>query len=193
MDVNDYINSLNIISEKINKNIDKKALKDRVGTHYENHRKNIWQKCGGICDKDKKFGLDLVIYDRNGLLIAIEEVKGHYLDSCFLSRFLVSIGKLINTYIKNNIIEKCPVIILHSFTRYNLYENSLEDMLDIFDEKIVSVIKNKLIYSYLCDNDRIKKNKWFSSLNGKNINPYSLASKILINKDLKIINDICKS
>ena len=66
-------------------------------------------------------------------------------------------------------------------------------MLDIFDEKIVSVIKNKLIYSYLCDNDRIKKNKWFSSLNGKNINPYSLASKILINKDLKIINDICKS
>ena len=30
-------------------------------------------------------------------------------------------------------------------------------------------------------------------LNGKNINPYSLASKILINKDLKIINDICKS
>ena len=83
----------------LNKN---KALKDCVGKAYENHRKRVWEYFGFKVSKDKydaHFDVDWSI-TYNGVLIALEEDKGHYVDSCFLERALTGFCKTVNTYKK---------------------------------------------------------------------------------------------
>ena len=79
-----------------------KALKDVIGIAYEKHRERIWKYFGFEVSKEKNdamFDIDWCIKYK-GELIAFEEDKGHYIDSCFLERALCGFSKTVNIYIK---------------------------------------------------------------------------------------------
>ena len=116
-----YISSLKEAQKQINNCT--KSLKDVIGGAYEQHRKRIWEQFGFEVSKDKHdamWKVDWTIMYK-GKLIAFEEDKGHYLDSCFLERALSGFSKTIDRYQRKN--KTVPVLIIHSFTRYKLYEN----------------------------------------------------------------------
>lgn len=120
---------------------------------------SIW---GFTVDKQKNealFNIDWSIYYQ-GKLIAFEGDKGHYLDICFLDRALVSYAKTINSYINNK--KECSKFIIHRFTRYSKYYEKLEQFYDIINPKIMSIIKNNLVYTTLTSGDRLNKKKWFT-------------------------------
>ena len=100
-----------------------KALKDVVGKGYELHRKSVWEYFGCDVSKEKYgalFDVDWSI-THGGKLIAFEEDKGHYLDSCFMERALTGYCKTANAYIKRN--EPVPLFIIHSFTKYKKFND----------------------------------------------------------------------
>lgn len=138
-----------------------KALKDIVGKAYETHRKRIWEYHGFKVSKDKHnalFDVDWSI-SYNDQLIAMEEDKGHYLDSCFLERALTGFAKTVNFYQKNGII--VPILIIHSFTKYNkFHEKKMED-LDTRKTQIADELTNKIVYTTMTECDRLPKKKWF--------------------------------
>ena len=107
-----------------------KALKDIVGEEFETHRKRIWEYFGFSVTKDKHnacFSVDWTIKNKKGEIVAFEEDKGHYLDSCFMERALTGFAKTINSYVKND--TKIPHLLIHSFTKYSKFEEKkLEDI-----------------------------------------------------------------
>ena len=140
-----------------------KALKDIVGDVYQNHRKRLWKHFGFDVSKDKHgamFDVDWSITWK-GQLIAFEEDKGHYMDSCFMERAISGFCKTINAYQKIN--KPIPLLILHSFTRYNKFVEKLQEDLETRKPEIADVINNKLVYTTLVNRDRMKKEHWFST------------------------------
>lgn len=139
-----------------------KALKDIIGLAYERHRERIWKYFGFKVSKEKNgalFDIDWCItYEEQ--LIAFEEDKGHYMDSCFLERALSGFSKTVNSYIKKN--KNIPLLILHSFTKYNKYIEKLEEDMDTRKAEISDKLQTKLIYTTLVECDRLPKKKWFS-------------------------------
>ena len=140
-----------------------KALKDIVGKVFENHRERVWRHFGFDVSKDKHgalFDVDWSI-TWQGELVAFEEDKGHYMDSCFMERAITGFCKTINAYQK--IGKPIPVLILHSFTKYNKFIEKLEEDLDTRKTEIRDEMKKKLVYTTLVDCDRLPKDKWFST------------------------------
>lgn len=165
-----------------------KALKDVVGTEFELHRKRLWEHFGFRVSKEKYgalFDVDWSI-TYNGVLIAFEEDKGHYLDSCFMERALTGFSKTVNAYIKKN--EPIPLLILHSFTKYKKFNEKLEEDMDTRKTEIRDEIQKKLLYTTLVECDRLPKKKWFS----KDLyDSYSVnASEELILKDIEFIQSL---
>lgn len=162
-----------------------KALKDIIGKAYETHRKRLWNYFGFNVSKDKHgalFGVDWSI-SYKGKLIAFEEVKGHYLDSCFFERVLSGFCKTIYAYQQKG--KPVPLLIIHSFTKYKNFNQKLKEDLDTRKKSIVDEIKKKLVYSTLLEVDRLPKKRWFS----KNLyDCYSMnTTDELIFKDIKFI------
>jgi len=164
-----------------------KALKDVVGKAFELHRKRLWEHFGFRVSKEThgaRFDVDWSITYK-GKLIALEEDKGHYLDSCFMERALTGFSKTVNAYIKKN--EPLPLLILHSFTKYKKFNEKLVEDMDTRKTEIRDEIQKKLFYTTLTECDRIKK-KWFS----KDLyDCYSVnASEELILKDIEFIKSL---
>jgi hypothetical protein len=165
-----------------------KALKDVVGRAFELHRKRLWEHFGFCVSKEKygtQFDVDWSITYK-GVLIAFEEDKGHYLDSCFMERALTGFSKTVNAYIKKN--EPIPLLILHSFTKYKKFNEKLEEDMDTRKTEIRDEIQKKLLYTTLVECDRLPKKKWFS----KDLyDSYSVnASEELILKDIEFIQSL---
>ena len=186
-----YKQSLNLAGEHINIHKQSKRLADVVGKEYEEHRKRVWTHLGFTVDKKRNgaaFDVDWSIYD-NGILVAIEEDKGHYVDSCFLERCIHSLIKTIHTMEHL----ESPLLILNSFTKYNLYEKKLVESLDAYKEPLVETFKDKFVYSYLNEFDRIKKTSWFKSANDNTDNPYKVyQNDTLIIKDIQLMLSLKK-
>ena len=165
-----------------------KALKDVVGSAFELHRKRLWEHFGFVVSKDKheaQFDVDWIITYK-GVLIAFEEDKGHYLDSCFMERTLSGFSKTVNAYIKKN--KPIPILILHSFTKYKKFNEKLEEDMDTRKTEIRDEIQKKLLYTTLVECDRLPKNKWFSK---KLYDCYSAnANEELILKDIEFIQSL---
>jgi hypothetical protein len=165
-----------------------KALKDIVGLAYENHRKRIWNHFGFDVSKDKHdalFDVDWSI-TYQGKLVALEEDKGHYLDSCFMERALTGFCKTVNAYQKKE--KNIPVLIIHSFTRYTKFNEKLLEDMETRKPEISNEIQNKLIYTTLVNCDRLPKKKWFST---DAYNCYSAnADDDLILKDIEFIHSL---
>lgn len=181
-----YKQSLKQAGENINKIKQNKALKDVVGKEYEEHRKRVWENLGFTVDKKRNgaaFDVDWSVY-KDGVLVAIEEDKGHYVDSCFLERCLISFAKSVNNY-KN---EKVPKLILSSFTQYNLFNEKLVEVLDIVKEEIGETLKKQTHYKYLNHNDRFNKKQWFKQDSSNIDNPYELyQNDELIKEDIRFM------
>ena len=90
----------------------------------------------------------------------VTEIKGHYLDSCFLERALVGIVKTINILIKNN--KEIPTFEIHSFTTYKLFNKKILDFKEIINDKFSCILDDKLMYTTICSQDRLKKQLWFN-------------------------------
>jgi len=165
-----------------------KALKDIIGLAFEKHRKRVWNYFGFDVSKERHeamFDVDWSITYK-GDLIAFEEDKGHYVDSCFMERALTGFCKTVNTYQKNN--KPIPVLILHSFTRYKKFSEKLKEDLDTRKVEIRDEIQKKLVYTTLVECDRLSKKRWFS----KDLyDCYSLnANDDLMIKDIEFIQSL---
>jgi hypothetical protein len=164
-----------------------KALKDVVGKAFETHRKRVWEYFGFQLSKEKHnalFDVDWAI-SFNGTLVALEEDKGHYLDSCFLERAITGFAKTVNCYQKSGTI--VPILIIHSFTRYNKFDEKKMEDLDTRKSAIADELSNKLSYSYMTMCDRLPKRKWFG--NCENCY-YDNAVDELIIKDIEFIQSL---
>jgi hypothetical protein len=165
-----------------------KALKDIIGLAFESHRKRIWEYFGFEVSKDRHFAMFDVDWSitYNGTLVAFEESKGHYVDSCFMERALTGFCKTVNTYQKLD--RQVPVLILHSFTRYNKFNEKLVEDMDTRKEFIRDEILKKMVYTTLVDCDRLSKKRWFSK---DNFECYSSnASDDLIIRDIGFIRSL---
>jgi hypothetical protein len=165
-----------------------KALKDVIGAAFENHRKRIWTYFGFEVSKEKHgalFNVDWSI-TYNSRLIALEEDKGHYIDSCFMERAISGFCKTVNEYQKKRI--QVPILIIHSFTRYKKFSEKLEEDMDTRKPEIIEELQKKLVYTTLVDCDRLAKNKWFSS---ELYDCYSLnVNEEFIIKDIEFIRSL---
>ena len=183
-----YKMSLTRAGDEINTKKQTKALKDVVGKEYEEHRKRVWEYFGFVVDKDKNdsaFDVDWSIY-YNDKLVALEEDKGHYVDSCFLERCLGSFAKTINNYSKKG--NDSPNLILSSFTKYSKYDEKLEEELDILKPELSTILKQKMKYQYLNICDRYNKKLWFQQTSDCVNNPYDLyQNEGLIRNDIQFM------
>ena len=139
-----------------------KALKDIVGEAFERHRARVWTHFGFNVSKHRygaMFDVDWSITWKDKL-IALEEDKGHYVDSCFLERAISGFCKTVNTYQKKE--KEVPLLILHSFTKYNKFNDKLEEDLDTRKTEIKDEIQRKLVYTTLVESNRLPRRKWFS-------------------------------
>lgn len=185
LEVQFYKSSLKKAGENINR-IKNKALKDVIGKEYEEHRKRVWENLGYQVDKEKNgaaFDVDWAIYF-NDKLVALEEDKGHYVDSCFLERCSGSFIKTINNFHKKGM--ECPLLILSSFTKYSKYEVKIEEELDTRRDHLSTIFKQKMNYQYLNTNDRFPKSNWFCK--DSVYNPYEeYQNDELIMKDIEFM------
>ena len=165
------------------------ALKDAVGAAFEAHRKRVWEYFGFTVTKKKyfaSFNVDWsILY--NEKVVAMEEDKGHYCDSCFLERALLGFIKTINNCKRENI--DCPILILHSFTKYKLFSEKRNETLEIVKEDLIEEFNKKVKYTTLTNSDRLPKKKWF--IVGDKYNSYSEnVEEELIKKDILFIKSL---
>jgi hypothetical protein len=182
-----YKNSLTQAGNIVNEKKKNTALKDAVGFGYEDHRKRVWENLGFTVDKNKNnasFDVDWAIYYQ-GKLVALEEDKGHYVDSCFFGRCIHGfIGTIRNKG------ENVPKLILSSFTKYNLHMDKKEKSLELYRGDLVGKFRENYTYNYLNDFDRIRTppKKWFSSAVDCNHNPYEeYQNDNLITEDIEFM------
>ena len=186
-----YRKSLHMACDEINTRRQIKRLKDVVGAAFETHRKRIWEHYGFTVDKNRRdasWNVDWSITNANGQVVAFEEDKGHYVDSCFLERLLVGAARTVNTYQNNG--NDVPHIILHSFTTYARYQERMNEFCNILKPEIVTELRNKLKYTALRHGDRMSKNLWFCQ-QGDEREPYiNHADEELIQSDIEFIQSL---
>ena len=140
-----------------------KAGKDIVGEEYEKMRTKFWKSYDFSVSKTSiaDFTPDLII-KRGRSIVAIEECKAHYVDSCFLDRFAMDAAKIFNHYIeKKTPNAQIPKIILSSMTTYNHFERKTSDILKVFKPEIVKLFKSHVHYFSFCKHDRVPARKYF--------------------------------
>ena len=109
---------------------EKKAAKDIVGEEYEKMRKLFWSRYGLTAKSETIAGYnaDLVVRNKDNKILFIEEDKAHYVDSCFLDRFMMNAARIFQSYIDMDSNESdIPFIVLSSMTKYNLYSNKFKN------------------------------------------------------------------
>ena len=182
-----YKHSLQHACDEIAEKRKKKALKDVIGAAFEEHRRRLWEHFEFDVDKNQhqaSWNVDWTI-SKNGKVVAFEEDKGHYVDSCFLERALTGATRTVNAYLK--IKEPVPCIILHSFTTYSKFIQKLEEYCEIVKPEIVDKLKEKLIYTTLHAGDRLKTSKWFQECPNAYVDH---VSDDLIKKDIEFIQSL---
>ena len=174
------------------------ARKDIVGRAYENHRKRVWSHFGfeylnnaEIRDRGiihfSCFDADGYIL-REGNLIALEEDKGHYADSCMHLRAFTEFAKTTNAYLNKNL--PVPYMILHSFTRYKKHLEKLEELKDTWKPAIIQHV-DKMIYTTLTSCDRLRRTDWIGSVHSTRTDSYThFAEDALIEEDITFIKSL---
>ena len=165
-----------------------KAPKDIVGEEYEKLRTNLYQNLNFnvIEDKSRKriagYDADLAI-EKDGEIIIVEEAKGHYVDSCFLQRALVSCGKVVNHYLEGG--KEPPYFVLSCPTRMKNFDAAFNDTVRLFKPDIASSMKEKFIYFPLCQHGRVPKDSYYQSVK----NCFAL-DEGLINKEIAFMEKL---
>ena len=143
-----------------------KAGKDIVGEEYETMRKKYWNNLN-LSAKSENIGgydADLVVRDKNNTIIAIEEDKAHYVDSCFLDRFMMNAARVFKHYMdKNKTNDEIPPIILSCMTTYKRFDEKFKANKSLFSPRIQQLMDEKVKYLPMCENDRIRAAKYFKT------------------------------
>jgi len=167
-----------------------KAFKDIVGEEYEKMRKSLYESNGLIAGPGQIAGYnaDLIVKDPNTQrIVAIEEDKGHYVDSCFLKRFLVNAAEIINHYIEQGYDEtEIPLIFLSSPTTLATYKDSFAKTKKLFKNEISEMMDKKIRYLSYCSHDRIPAKRYFKSKD----NSCFAMSDSLITKQVELIQSL---
>ena len=166
---------------------EEKAGKDIVGEEFEKKRRKFYQSFGFKTSKQKigSYNPDIVITNKKGEIIVIEEDKGHYTDSCFLDRLMMNAARVFSEYIeKGTQQDDIPYFVLSCMTRFNGYENKYEINKKLFSMEIQDVMENKLIYFPYCDHDRVSAKKYFKN----NISCFELSDNLL-KKQIKFVSE----
>ena len=145
---------------------EEKAGKDIVGEEYEATRRKYWSQFGFSAKSEKIAGYDadLVVRDKNNNIVVIEEDKAHYVDSCFLDRFMMNAARVLNHYINLGTKDKdIPPIVLSSMTTYNLFDEKYKANKSLFSDRIQKLMDEKINYLPMCDHDRVRAGKYFKS------------------------------
>tara|TARA_R110000765_G_scaffold424112_1_gene534140 strand:- start:840 stop:1412 length:573 start_codon:yes stop_codon:yes gene_type:complete len=169
---------------------EEKAGKDIVGEEYELMRAKYWSQLGYSAKSEKiaDYNADLVVRDSKNRIVAIEEDKAHYVDSCFLDRFMMNAARVFQHYLDSGTLdEEIPFVILSSMTKYSLFGEKFDRNKKMFSKKIQKLMKEKMKYFPLCDHDRVRANKYFKE-------PASCFSldKRLIEKQSNFVNNILR-
>jgi hypothetical protein len=187
-----YKQSLREAEEEIKRDHENgKALKDVVGNAFETHRRRIWEHNGFNVSKETygaKFNVDWSIKYKDKL-IAFEEDKGHYLDSCFMERAITGFSKTVCAYQREK--KEVPILIIHSFARYAKFNEKLEEDLVTRKAEIEEEVRKKLHYTTLTGRDRIPKDRWFSK-NSYNSYQANVEEELII-EDIKFIRSLIPS
>jgi hypothetical protein len=145
---------------------EEKAGKDIVGEEYEKIRARLY-KAQGFTAKSEKiagYNADLVIRDSKGRILIIEEDKAHYVDSCFLDRFIMNAARVLQHYIDLEVEEEdIPYVVLSCMTKYRLYDSKLQDNTRFLNTELMEMIYKKVKYFPMCEHDRVDSNKYFKS------------------------------
>jgi len=159
------------------KNTEQKAFKDIVGKQYEKYRKQMWNSAGLIAEKGKiaNYNADLIVRNRTGKILALEECKGHYVDACFLKRFLSNAAEVADYYIENS--QEVPLLILSSPTTFRLFDRHREGITKLYRSDIQIALTEKIKYLTLCEHDRIVASRYYKT----NTNCFILSEQKLIN------------
>lgn len=187
-----YISSLVYCEYQINTTTNK-ALKDVVGDFYEKHIKRVYiyyTKLTITSNYDKcyfGFNPDCCMIDNTMNIKLVTEIKGHYLDSCFMERALVGIVKTIDKFNKEN--KEIPKFEIHSFTTYKLFNEKIEEFKPIINDKLWSILNDKLIYTTICSQDRLRNQLWFKEGVYRKCYTTNL-NYIKIKEHIKFINSI---
>ena len=143
----------------------KKAGKDIIGEQYESFRELYYKSFGfNIGDGRQIFGTSYncdTVIKRGNDIVALEEDKGSYVDSCFLGRAIQNAAEVFSQCIEDDI--KVPYFIISSSTKYNKYDEICERRFKLYRKDIVKLLKSKFIYLPLSENDRISQKKYFMS------------------------------
>ena len=139
-----------------------KAGKDIVGEEYELFRQKVWENNGFTVKKEKvgSYTPDLVIR-KDGNIIALEEAKGSYVDSCFLKRAVLNYAETISYYLEKG--ETVPYFLLSCPTTYGTYDEIFNNIKKLFKSEIQKIVEEKFIYLPLCKHDRINLKKYYAS------------------------------
>lgn len=143
-----------------------KSGKDIVGEEYENLRKTIYNQSGLSAAPEMvgDFNADLVVRDNRDKIRVIEECKGHYVDSCFLDRFLMNAARIIDFYLQESYEEEdIPYIFLSSMTKYSNFQKKFDSIVKLFNEELRNLITKKVKYFSFCDHDRVRSGKYFKN------------------------------
>ena len=161
---------------------EEKAGKDIVGEEYELMRKTFWVELGYTAKSEKiaNYNADLVVRDDGGQIVVIEEDKAHYVDSCFLDRFMMNAARVLQHYIDSErSTEQTPFIVLSCMTKYKLFDEKYESNKKMFSQQIQNLMEDKVRYFPLCNHDRVKADKYFKS----NDNCFTLDNNLVQNQD----------
>ena len=137
-----------------------KAGKDIVGEEYELFRQQVWENNGFAVTKQRvgSYRPDLVIW-KDGNIIAFEEDKGSYVDSCFLKRAMLNYAETISYYLEKG--ETVPYFVLSCPTTSGTYDKTFNNIKKLFTSEIRKIVEEKFIYLPLCKHDRITSKKGY--------------------------------
>lgn len=144
-----------------------KAAKDIVGEEYEKFRKRYYMESGfTFGDNHNVLGsgvnCDLTVMIDNKVVI-VEEDKGSYVDSPFLTRAIIDASRIIGTCLQNDL--EIPYYILSCPTKMGNFDEIFNSTVELLREDIQSIIKEKFKYLPLCDNGRVNRNIYYRTEN----------------------------
>lgn len=160
------------------------AAKDHVGQAYESHREEYLNgfpnlqayRTKNVPDRLKEQisrtnWADLQIFKKD-ILIGCEEDKGHYIDKCFLSRWLDSCAETVQDCLESG--HEPPEFILSCPTKYANTPSRIEKFLSRQRYDISLALKSRINVFFLCEHGRVSRTKYLNNSNTQHPFKYSI-------------------
>ena len=168
-----------------------RAGKDVVGHYYESFRTKIYESVDGLrvlgrAEKKELFPFydaDIVVVNSDNEVVVIEEDKAHYVDKCFLKRAVGNFAELVLNLTDKGI--EVPYLVLSSSTTYSGFERVMNEFGRVFNPEIMDVVREKMVYSRVCEHDRVPAKHYFANSESS----FTLSDE-LVENEVEFINKL---